>query len=192
MRFTGWTKGYNGDNHWLRRMHLLQEGQTNLCRSAEAIGFHYPGAMAPYVRIPAKAVRQKHPVDVGDLNAPIASLSEPMSCAINNISRVPQNELDSVLIIGLGPLGMLHALCLKERNRQHMLCRVPGKRMEMVKQMGFQTVLGPMKLMKNTGSDRGEGFDLVIVTAPHNETVASLQCKKRRVCILVCKPSGRK
>src|SRR5690554_139156 len=43
------------------------QGRTNLCRSAEAIGFHYPGAMAAYVKIPAKAVRQGHLVDVGDL-----------------------------------------------------------------------------------------------------------------------------
>lgn len=149
-----------------------RKGKTNLCRSAEAIGFHYPGAMAPYVRIPAKAVRQKHLVDVGDLNAPIASLSEPMSCAINNISRVPQNELDSVLIIGLGPLGMLHALCLKEKGIDNICCvEFPGKRMEMVKQMGFQTVLAPDEIdEKYRDLTGGEGFDLVIVTAPHNET----------------------
>lgn len=79
-----------------------KKGKTNLCKNAEAMGFHYPGAMGPYIRIPEKAIRQKHLVDVGDLDAAIASLSEPMSCAMNDISRVPEGELDSVLIIGLG------------------------------------------------------------------------------------------
>lgn len=151
--------------------YYCKNGKTNLCKSAEAMGFHYPGAMAPYIKIPAKAVRQKHLVDVGDLNAEVAALSEPMSCAINNISRFPQEQLESVLIIGLGPLGILHAVTLRERGVRNICCvEFPGKRFEMMKHLGFTTVIpdeieGKYKTLSN-----GEGFDLVVVTAPHNES----------------------
>lgn len=149
-----------------------KKGKTNMCRSAEAIGFHYPGAMAPYVRIPAKAVRQKHLVDVGDLDAAIAALGEPMSCAINDLTRVPREEVNSAIIIGLGPLGMLHAVAAREMGIENIcLVEFPGKRMEMAKELGFTQVYAPEQL-ENVYKDLtgGEGFDLVIVTAPHNGT----------------------
>ncbi len=149
--------------------YYCKKGKTNLCRSAEAMGFHYPGAMAPYIKIPAKAVRQKHLVDVGDLYAEVAALSEPMSCAINNISRFPQEELESVLIIGLGPLGILHAVTLRERGVRNICCvEFPGKRFDMMKQLGFTMVLPDEIEGKYRDLSNGEGFDLVVVTAPHN------------------------
>lgn len=150
--------------------YYCKKGKTNLCRNAEAMGFHYPGAMAPYARIPEKAVRQGHLVDVGDLDATIASLSEPMSCAMNDISRVPGEELENVLILGLGPLGMLHAVCVREKGVKNIVCvEFPGKRSEMAREMGFQTVLTPEEIDgRYRELSGGEGFDLVIITAPNN------------------------
>ncbi len=148
-----------------------KKGKTNLCRSAEAIGFHYPGAMAPYVKIPAKAVRQNQLIDVGDLDALIASLGEPMSCAMNDISRVPEQELNNVLILGLGPLGMLHAVCVREKGAKNIVCvEFPGKRFQMAKEMGFSKVFTPEEIDdRYKDLTEGEGFDLVIITAPSNE-----------------------
>ena len=37
-----------------------------------------------------------------------------MSCVINNYSHVPRTEIGSVLIIGLGPLGGIHAIAAAE------------------------------------------------------------------------------
>mgnify|MGYP001366200359 CR=1 FL=1 len=103
-------------------------GKTNLCRKAEAMGFHYPGAMAPYMIVPEKAVRQGHLVAVGDLDPAVAALGEPLSCVINGLSRVPLAEIRSALILGLGPLGLLHALTLRARGQQDLLCRVSGEK----------------------------------------------------------------
>lgn len=146
-------------------------GKTNLCRNAEAIGFHYPGAMAPYVKIPTKAIKQNHLVDVGELDATLASLSEPMSCTMNDISHVPKNELNSAIIFGLGPLGMLHAVCLREEGVKNIVCvEFPGKRAELARQMGFKSVFSPAEI-DNIYKEvtHGEGFDLVTITAPSNE-----------------------
>jgi L-iditol 2-dehydrogenase len=146
-----------------------KKGKTNMCKSAEAIGFHYPGAMVPYVKIPAKAVRQKHLVDVGKLDATVASLSEPMSCAINNLTRFPQEQMESALIIGLGPLGILHAVAARERGIKNICCvEFPGKRMDMAKQLGFPTVAPDEIEARYKEMSNGEGFDLVVLTAPHN------------------------
>jgi L-iditol 2-dehydrogenase len=150
--------------------YYCNKGKTNLCRSAEAMGFNYAGAMAPYAKIPEKAVRQGHLIDVGNLDATIASLSEPMSCAMNDITRVPQEELENVLILGLGPLGMLHAVCVREKGVKNIVCvEFPGKRADMARQMGFETVLTPEEIdVQFKDLTNGEGFDLVIITAPAN------------------------
>lgn len=147
-----------------------RSGKTNLCRKAEAMGFHCNGAMAPYVVVPEKAVRQKHLVDVGTLDAEIAALSEPLSCAINDLTRPPRDEVNSAIIIGLGPLGILHAVAARERGISNICCvEFPGKRVEMAKQLGFENVFSPDEIDdKYLELTDGEGFDLVIITAPSN------------------------
>jgi L-iditol 2-dehydrogenase len=146
------------------------QGRTNLCRSAEAIGFHYPGAMAAYVKIPAKAVRQGHLVDVGELDSDLAALGEPLSCVVNGLGRVPIEKIGSALVLGLGPLGMLHAVTLRQKGVEDVSCvEFPGRRAQMAREMGF-TVVDPANI-DNACLDlsQGEGFDLVVITAPSNQ-----------------------
>jgi L-iditol 2-dehydrogenase len=146
------------------------QGRTNLCRNAEAMGFHYPGAMAPYIKIPAKAVRQGHLVDVGDLDSELGALGEPLSCVINGLSRVPMEKIKSALVLGLGPLGMLHAVTIKQKGVPDVCCvEFPGRRAEMAREMGF-TVIDPADIdEKYLDLSQGEGFDLVVITAPSNQ-----------------------
>ncbi|WP_455381654.1 alcohol dehydrogenase catalytic domain-containing protein [Salinispira pacifica] len=150
-------------------------GRTNLCRSAEAIGFHYAGAMAPYLKIPQKAIRSGHLVPVGDMDATLASLAEPLSCVFNGLSRVPMGtEIKRVLVLGLGPLGLLHTIAARSKGAEQVVCvDFPGKRLEMARAMDFVVGVTPDEI---DGAYRdlsgGEGFDLVVVTAPHNPTQA--------------------
>jgi L-iditol 2-dehydrogenase len=150
------------------------KGHSNLCRQAEAIGFHYPGAMAPWVRIPERAVSLGHLAEVGDLDAGVAALAEPLSCVVNGLGRLPMAEIKTALVLGLGPLGMLHALAARAKGVEKVVCvEFPGKRTELAKTLGFPDVVKPEDIdgaYKDLSG--GEGFDLVVVTAPHNPTQA--------------------
>ena len=150
-----------------------KNGRSNLCRKAEAIGFHYPGAMAPYVRVPAKAVRMGHLVKVGDLDAKVAAIAEPLSCVVNGLSRLPWPEVKTALVMGLGPLGFLHALAAKAKGAEKIVCvEFPGRRTDLARSLGFE-VLAPSEIDDAyQGLTEGEGFDLVVVTAPHGPTQA--------------------
>jgi L-iditol 2-dehydrogenase len=151
-----------------------RQGRSNICRQAEAIGFHYPGAMAPWVRIPERAVTLGHLAEVGDLDAGVAALAEPLSCVVNGLGRLPMKEIKTALVLGLGPLGMLHALAARAKGVEKIVCcEFPGKRTELAKTLGFPDVVKPEE-MDGTFKDLsgGEGFDLVVVTAPHNPTQA--------------------
>jgi L-iditol 2-dehydrogenase len=157
-------------------------GRTNLCRKSQAMGFHYPGAMAPYIRIPAIAVQQNHLVDVGDLDATLAALGEPLSCVINSLSRVPSSAYKNVLILGLGPLGLLHAVSVREKGAENIVCvDFPGKRYDLAVALGFNAVLTPDEIDEEyLKLSEGEGFDLVIITAPANvvQSKAPLYARK--------------
>lgn len=149
-----------------------KQGKTNLCANVEAMGFHHDGAMAPYVNIPAKAVSNL--VNVGDLPAEVAALSEPLSCCINDFSRVPVDSIKSLLIIGLGPLGVMHAILARQLSIEN-ICGVarPGIRTKLATQFGFRSVSTPEEIdVHYKDLSGGYGFDMVIVTAPANEIQA--------------------
>ena len=94
-------------------------GATNMCGSPEVIFEHYPGAFSQFLTVPAKAVsnRQVHPVPE---NLPVdqGSLIEPLACVVHGQERLlkllPMRR--SALIIGAGPIGMLHAMLAKENS----------------------------------------------------------------------------
>lgn len=146
-----------------------KSGRTNLCRSLKAMGFHYNGAMAPYMVVPQLAVKQNHLVDIGDLDTELAILSEPLSCVINDLSRPNKEDINSALILGLGPLGMLHAVTARGLGINKVICvEFPGKRMDIAKKSGFE-VIHPDEIEKSYKQlSGGEGFDIVIITAPVN------------------------
>jgi L-iditol 2-dehydrogenase len=150
-----------------------REGKTNICKNLKAMGFHCDGAMAAYTLVPADAVRMGNLVDVGDLDAEIAALSEPMSCVINSLSRLPMHKVQSALIIGIGALGMMHALVLREYGVENVVCvSSPGLRRNIMEGLGF-AVIGRNEVDDNYAAlSGGDGFDLVVITAPSNPVQA--------------------
>ena len=158
-------------------------GHSNRCRSAEAMGFHYPGGMAPWVKIPERAVRLGHLVEVDDLESGVASIAEPLSCVVNGLSRVPMGtEVQDVLVLGLGPLGLLHALAARAKGAKRVVCvEFPGKRADLARELGFGDVIAPADI-DGAYKDltNGEGFDLVVVTAPHGPTQAKAPIYARK------------
>lgn len=147
-----------------------KKGKTNICKNVKAMGFHCNGAMASYTVVPAKAVKMGNVVPVGDLEAEIAALSEPMSCSINGLSRLPMDEIESALIVGIGALGMMHAIALSEYGVDNIVCvSNPGVKRDIMEDIGY-SVIGREELDgKYLELSGGDGFDLVIITAPSNE-----------------------
>lgn len=146
-----------------------KQGKTNICKNLQAMGFHCNGAMAAYTVVPARAVAMGNIVDVGDLDAEIAALSEPMSCAINGLARLPKTQIKSALVVGIGALGMMHALALQEYGVEKIICvSSPGTKKDIMTGLGF-AVIGRDEIeelyLELSG---GDGFDLIVITAPSN------------------------
>jgi L-iditol 2-dehydrogenase len=85
-------------------------GNTQLCRQQQAIGIHMDGAFAEYVLVPAPAVRQGNIFVLPDnISFNSGALAEPFSCVYNAYEQIGIFPGDVVLIIGAGPIGVMHA-----------------------------------------------------------------------------------
>lgn len=84
-------------------------GAENLCRNLSAMGYEIDGAFAEFVRIPAAAVAAGHVFPLPEKTSfEMAALAEPLACVINGQERVGVQKGDTVVILGAGPIGLLH------------------------------------------------------------------------------------
>jgi L-iditol 2-dehydrogenase len=102
------------------------KGMDNLCPNREILGFTQNGGFAQYIAIPIEygivGSLNVVPDTVSDSHA---TLAEPLACCINAQNKINITENDTVLIIGAGPLGLLHALVAKHKGVEHILISEP-------------------------------------------------------------------
>jgi len=85
-------------------------GNTHLCLDVKAVGIHLPGFFAEYVKIPENFLRQGNVVEIPDrLSFEEAALAEPLACVFNAFERSKMQPGETVLVIGAGPIGLMHA-----------------------------------------------------------------------------------
>ncbi|MCM8820819.1 MAG: alcohol dehydrogenase catalytic domain-containing protein, partial [Candidatus Omnitrophica bacterium] len=90
--------------------YYCRKGYQSMCENLKAIGYHYGGRFAEYMLVPENAVKNGCVNKIPDnVSFEAASLAEPLACVINGqlLSRIEIG--DTVLILGAGPIGCLHA-----------------------------------------------------------------------------------
>ena len=147
---------------------FIRRGLYNLDPNRLGFGYGVNGAMAPYVKVPARCL---HHVPAS-LPLEKAALTEPCCVAYNAVcvnSRIRPG--DTVAVIGPGPIGLLCAAMAKLSGAGSLIViGIPAdaKRLEIAKQMGADGVLAAhgedlAEWVRKFGD--GYGFDLVIDAA---------------------------
>jgi len=151
-----------------------RSGQNNRCASYEALGVTMDGGFAEYMRIPGSAVRQGNLILVEDgLDPGIATLIEPLACVLRGQNASSLGIPDTVLIVGAGPIGLLHLALARLRGACSILVSdYLAERLQMAQQMGADRVVDPARenltqVVRDVS--RGEGADVIIVAAPSTE-----------------------
>ncbi len=151
-------------------------GNTQLCeRDFHAFGINLPGGFAEYVRIPAQAVRQGNLCPIApELSFTAAALAEPLSCVYNAFLRCDIRPGDRVLIIGAGPIGLMHAKLARAGGAGKVFLNdLSTERLELCRSLepGLITFSGEVvrPLMELTG---GRGVEVVITACPAPEAQA--------------------
>lgn len=94
-------------------------GRPNLCTNRTTMAYHHDGAFAPYMKVPAKAVAGGQLFKVsGNISSAEMSVAEPLGCVINAHSRLGVGLKDTVVVIGAGPIGVMHALVSRLQGAQ--------------------------------------------------------------------------
>ena len=156
-------------------------GNNNLCADYQAIGITLDGAFAEYVRLPAAAVLQGNlmPIHEG-IDPAVAALIEPFACVVRGQNPLHIQPGDAVLVIGAGPIGVMHLLLARLRGAGKVLISdlIP-ERLEQADRLGADRTINlnhedqAQVLAAETG---GLGADAIIVAAPaHAAQEAALQ-----------------
>ncbi len=144
-------------------------GRENLCISRTTMSYHYDGAFAPYVKVPARAVQRGSLFKVTtDQSSQQMSLAEPLGCVTNAHTHLGIGLQDRVAVIGAGPIGAMHAVLARLQGAQSVhLFDINQKRLDMMTRFDIDgTVLSNQEgahLAEALELTAGEGFDVVIV-----------------------------
>ncbi|MDR7439846.1 MAG: alcohol dehydrogenase catalytic domain-containing protein [Armatimonadota bacterium] len=138
-------------------------GLDSLCPDYDALGITLDGGFAEFVRVPARAVQRGHVVPLPEeVTFEEAALAEPLSCVLNAHEAVATGPADRVLILGAGPMGLLNTLVARVRGAGEVVVADPWpQRREAALGVGADQALPPEAV-----PELGDGFDVVIVTAP--------------------------
>lgn len=147
--------------------YYCRRGWQSMCDKLKAIGYHFDGGFAQYMIVPEEAVRNGCVNKIPDkVSFDHAALAEPLACVINGqqLSRVEMG--DTVLILGAGPIGCLHAEFAKNIGAaQVILADVVQQRLDMASFTGAITINPKEKNLKEFLADitNGKMADRVIV-----------------------------
>lgn len=146
----------------------------NMCPNAKPISYDFDGAFAAFIAIPPMALAGGNVIKVPDaVPDDAATLSEPLSCAINAQELAGVQAGDRVLIIGGGPLGALHAEVAKALGAADvMIVQRSEPRLSLLRRLhNVRVIDGIAENVADVAKERTEGLgaDVVIVCAPSRE-----------------------
>ena len=152
------------------RCDMCVGGNSHLCKDYRAFGINIDGGFAEYVRIPEEAVRQGNLVEKdAQISFEEAALNEPLSCVYNGFTKCDVRQGDYVLVIGAGPIGMMHTQLAKRAGAAKVLLNdLSVERLELCKTIDKALItVGPESLKDNVYKlTQGKGVDVCIIACP--------------------------
>ncbi|HAH00926.1 MAG TPA: alcohol dehydrogenase, partial [Ktedonobacter sp.] len=83
-----------------------RHGNYSMCASFKTSNID-PCGFAEYIRVPAQHVQQTTLPLPATLNDEAGSFVEPLACCIRAVRRTPLLSGDTIVILGLGSIGLL-------------------------------------------------------------------------------------
>jgi len=156
-------------------------GNNNRCADYQAIGVTMNGAFAEYVRFPAAGIRQGNVIPISkEVDPAVAALIEPFACVLRGQNAVNIRPGDVVLVVGAGPIGIMHLKLAHLRGASRVIVSEPNPdRLELAMRMGAERGVNPSSedlSMVLAAETNGHGPDVILVAAPSPQAQqASLQ-----------------
>lgn len=108
-----------------------RNGRVNACVHNETLGVQRDGAMCEYIALPWEKV-----VPAGLLTPRTCALVEPMSVGFHAVSRAQVTDIDVVMVIGCGMVGMGAIVRSSLRGATVVAADIDDEKLALAKQMG--------------------------------------------------------
>jgi len=152
--------------------YYCQRGLYNLCDALQFIGIStvYPGGMAEKMVLPhevlVNGIVHRLPPGTSFMEG---ALAEPCSSVLASHHKASTGLGDTVVVMGAGPIGCLHAIVAKARGARVIVSEPSAQRREMVERFRPEAVVDPFaedlndRVRELTG---GVGADIVVCANP--------------------------
>ncbi|WP_193139016.1 zinc-binding dehydrogenase [Meridianimarinicoccus sp. MJW13] len=161
-----------------------RNGQPHVCETLKLIGIDRDGGMADYAWID-EDVLFKVPETLSDA---AAALVEPLAVVVRSLHQARFNLLDTTVVTGAGPIGVLTAIVLKHSGASRIVISdVDQGRLDICAKFGFETVNVAVTSLVDyiNDSTNNEGVDIVFECSGV-ESAAAEMTKLTRVGGTIC------
>ncbi|TIQ91495.1 MAG: hypothetical protein E5X64_31945, partial [Mesorhizobium sp.] len=147
-----------------------QAGSPMLCGLVSQIGVHRDGVFAQYVTVPCGNLLVLPSV----IGPAVGALLEPLGCVARNLRRIGLRAGQRVLVIGAGPMGMLHIQTAKSLGAGTVMVLEPDPvRADLARRLGADITAFTKEEALNAmqRADGGPGFDVAVDCVGNAELV---------------------
>ena len=134
--------------------------RVNACEHNETLGVQRNGAMREYIALPWEKI-----IPVGELSPRTCALIEPMSVGFHAVSRAQVTDIDVVMVIGCGMVGMGAVVRSALRGATVIAADIDDEKLAIAREMGATYTINTLaedvhaRLQEITG---GFGPDVII------------------------------
>lgn len=145
--------------------------RPHLCMNLRAIGISLDGGFAQFVRIPADAVSGGNVFRIpSEITYDHACLNEAVACCYHGFEACQVNPGDAGLVVGAGPIGVIHMLLLKKAGVFPVIVSdFASDRLRVAHELGADIVVNPTEEdLASAVRDLtvGRGADIIIIACP--------------------------
>jgi L-iditol 2-dehydrogenase len=118
---------------------FCKKGLYNLCENI--MDTKILGAFSEFILLPSHIVKQNVFHKPKNLSFEEAAFLEPLSCVVHSIEPLDIKKGDSALIMGAGPIGLLHLILLKSKKAKVAVNDINRERLRIAKELGADFVI---------------------------------------------------
>lgn len=152
-----------------------ETGIPHVCQTLKLIGIDVDGGIAEYVTCD-ESVLFKIDESVSDK---AASVIEPLAVIIRTVHQADFKALDSAVVVGAGPIGILTGIVLKHLGASKIIISdIDELRLDMCKEFGFETVNVKNDNLIDYVNNATNGVGVDVVFECSGSEVAALEMTK--------------
>ena len=171
--------------------YYCKHGLSNVCTNRTAFGYEYDGGFAEYIKLPYQAIQAGNLIHLPEnISYEEGCIIEPLSCCIRSHRKMPIDIDEKVLVVGAGPIGLMHVKLLKRIGVNLIVVSEPNtERRILAQETGADIVVNPLEtdlenmIKKETN---GLGIDKIIVATSVPKVIHELMhCLRKggQICL---------